>query len=255
MDKPAATDGTQRIPMQAVGDCKTWQMPNVGGKSVVYRTQDSGAEEQTLASRLTAFDGNEPAASAPPAVRTKLTSVELEQLIVTAEAEGRERGYQQGLLAGQADGMQQGLQAASEQIKALHATLEETNSGLPAAISLHNNALQNAIVELVGKVASAVVRCELSLNTTTLQETISIALSAVNVPDKAVTVFVSEQDFQLLSDHAPVEANDWQLKIDESLSGGDCRVATEHASIDYTVAERLEQAIAVLYANLAAETK
>lgn len=251
MGKLTATDGTQRIPMQAVGDCKTWQMPDVGGKSVVYRTHDSEAEEQTLASRLTAFDGNKPAPLAPPAVRTKLTSAELEQLIASAEAEGRERGYQQGLQAGQAEGMQQGLQAASEQMKALQATLEETNSGLPAAMSLHNNELQNAIVELVGKVASAVVHGELSVNTTVLQDIINTALSAVSVPDKAVTVFVSEQDYHLLIDHAAVKANDWQLKIDETLSGGDCRVATQHASIDYTVAERLEQAIAALYANLA----
>ncbi|MGI9294749.1 MAG: FliH/SctL family protein [Pseudomonadales bacterium] len=256
MGKSAATDGTQRIPMQAVGDCQTWQMPEVGGKPVVYRTHDTDAEEQTLASRLTPFTGTKAAEPAQqPATRTRLTGGELEQLIASAEAEGRERGHQEGLLAGHAEGMQQGLQAATEQMKALHSTVEEINTGLPAAISVHNNELQNAIVELVGKVASAVVHGELSVNSTALQEIINTALSAVNVPDKAVTVFVSEQDYQSLNDHAAVEASDWQLKVDEALTGGDCRVTTQHASIDYTVAQRLEQAIAALYASLAAGTK
>lgn len=255
MGKSAATEGTQRIPMQAVGDCQTWQMPEVGGERVVYCTHDANAEQKTLASRLTPFTTNNTVSTAQPASRTRLTGSELEQLIAEAEAEGRERGYQEGMqqgtLAGQAEGLQQGLQAAAEQVTALHTTLEEINAGLPAALCLHNNELQNAIVELVGKVASAVLHGELSVNSTTLQEAINTALSAVNVPDKAVAVFVSEQDYQLLNDHAAIEANDWQLKVDAALSAGDCRVATEHASIDYTVAQRLEQAIAALYASLA----
>lgn len=255
MDKSAATEGTQRIPMQAVGDCKTWQMPEVGGERIVYRIHDAEAEHKTLASRLTPFTANSSAGPTQPTTRTRLTGSELEQLIVKAEAEGRERGYQEGLqqgtLAAQAEGLQQGLQAAAEQVTALHTTMEQLDAGLPAAICLHNNELQNAVVELVGKVASAVVHGELSVNNTSLQEVITAALNAVNLPDKAVAVFVSEQDYEILNDHAATDTNDWQLKIDAALSVGDCRVVTQHASIDYTVAQRLEQAIDALYASLA----
>lgn len=255
MDKSAARDGTQRIPMQAVGDCKTWQMPEVGSEPVVYRAHDADAKEQTLASRLTPFAANGTIVPAQPSTRTRLTSSELEQLIADAEAEGRERGYQEGMLAGQAEGLQQGLQAATEQMTALQATLEKLNAGLPAAMCLHNAELQNAIVELVGKVASAVVHGELSVNATTLQEAINTALSAINVPDKVVSVFISEQDYQLMDDHAAIDAGDWELKVDSALSPGDCRVITEHASIDYTVAQRLGQSIAALYASLATAPK
>lgn len=252
MDKPAAT---QRIPMHAVGDCKTWQMPEVGGERVVYRAHDANAEQQTLASRLTPFAANNNTGPAQPTTRTRLTGSELERLIANAEAEGRERGYQEGLqqgtLAGQAEGLQQGLQAATEQMAALHTSLEKIDTAVSAAICLHNSELQNAIVELVGKIASAVVHCELSVNSTALQEIIHTALSAVNVPDKAVTVFVSEQDYPLLNDHAAIDTSDWQLKVDATLGRGDCRIATQHASIDYTVAQRLDQAVAALYASLA----
>ncbi len=253
---------SQRIPMQAVGDCQAWQMPEFGDKNVAYRAQDGTAETQTLASRLVPFDGKKPATPPKPEPRTQVTTSELEQLIADAETEGRERGYQEGLLAGQAEGhaegLQQGLQAASEQMQALQATFAEMAGGLPEAMSVHNNELQNALVDLVAKVAGAVVQRELSLNATAIQEVVNTALAAVNVPDKPVAVFVSQQDYQLLKENAAVkesvegivEANDWQLKVDETLSAGDCRVNTMHASIDYTVAQRMEQALAALYANL-----
>lgn len=251
---------SQRIPMQAVGDCQAWQMPELGDKNVAYRARDAAAEPQTLASRLVPFNDKKPVTPPKPAPRTQVTSGELEQLIADAEAEGRERGYQEGLLAGQAEGhaegLQQGLQAASEQMHALQATFVEIANRLPEAMSVHNNQLQNAVVDLVAKVASAVVQSELSINATAIHEVVKTALAAVNVPDKAVAVFVSQQDYPLLKDNAAVkaavEANDWQLKVDETLSAGDCRVTTQHASIDHTVAQRMEQAIAALYASLKA---
>ncbi len=252
MEKPAS----QRIPMQAVGDCHAWQMPELGDKNVAYRTQD--AETQTLASRLVPFKSEKPAAPSKQAPRTQVTTSELEQLIADAEAEGRARGYEEGLLAGQsegqAEGLQQGLQAASEQMQALQAAFTEIAGRLPEAMSVHNNELQNAVVDLVAKVAGAVVQSELSINTTAIQEVVNTALAAVNAPDKAVAVFVSQQDYQLLKENAAVkatgEADDWQFKVDDTLSAGDCRVNTQHASIDYTVAQRMEQAVAALYANL-----
>lgn len=255
MEEPAAKDGSQRIPVQSVGECKSWQPPHVGDKPLVYCAQNEAQETEKLASRLTAFDGRPAASQSKPAPRTRLTSGELQQLIADAESQGRERGYQEGLSAGRAEGMQQGMQAASEQLQALQETVARISNALPEAMRVHNDELQTAVVELVAKVATAVVHAELSVSTTAIQQLVQAALAAVKAPDKAVTVYISDRDYQLLSGRDAVASSDWQLRADEALSCGDCRVDTRHAAIDYSVAQRLEQAIAALYAGLAADAE
>jgi flagellar assembly protein FliH len=155
--------------------------------------------------------------------------------------EAMDQGYAEGLRNGEEAGLAQGLQAG--QIKGLAAGKEQGRREALAALdklgqpldaileALQNlqadyqSALRNEVVELVGKVARQVIRCELALQPMQLLTMVDETLATLpRVHDKEVEVYLHPEELQRITELDPERATRWKLLPDARLELGECHV-------------------------------
>ena len=136
-------------------------------------------------------------------------------------AQGLEAGHAAGLLQGIEQGRREALAALNELGRPLDAALAELQ-GLQAD---YQSALRKEVVELVGKVARQVIRCELALQPTQLLTMVDETLATLpRVRDKEVEIFLHPEELQRIAELDPERARRWKLLPDARLELGECHV-------------------------------
>lgn len=160
---------------------------------------------------------------------------------------GYEEGYQQGLEAGQAEGLAQGEQQSQERIdQALQGQLQTLNAlmtHLTHALNEQDYQLEQALLQLIQTVSREVVGRDLSLDSSHIMQLIRQALGALPVTREHVRIYVSQQDVELVMKAAEQGGENWRVIASNAIEPGGCRVETDHSLVDFTVAERFQQAI------------
>ncbi|GGG48446.1 hypothetical protein GCM10011403_01890 [Pseudohongiella nitratireducens] len=160
---------------------------------------------------------------------------------------GYEEGYQQGLQAGQAEGLAQGEQQSQARIdQALQEQLQTLNAlmtHLTHALNEQDYQLEQALLQLVKTVSKEVVGRDLSLDSSHIMQLIKQALGALPATREHVRIYVSQQDVELVMKAAEQGGENWRVIASNAIEPGGCRVETDHSLVDFTVAERFQQAI------------
>lgn len=142
---------------------------------------------------------------------------------------GEHDGHVQGLEAGHAEGLRQGIeQGRREALAALNALgrpLDAALTGLQGLQADYQAALRKEVVELVGKVARQVIRCELALQPTQLLAMVDETLATLpRVRDNEVEIFLHPEELQRIVELDPERARRWKLLADPRLELGECHV-------------------------------
>ena len=142
---------------------------------------------------------------------------------------GREAGEAQGHKSGHAEGLRQGFeQARRETMEAFDEKAGPVDAILEALQNLqseYQEALRDEVVELVGKVARQVIRCELALQPLQLLTMVDETLATLpRVRAREVEVFLHPEDLQRITDLDPERAKKWKLLPDTRLEPGECHV-------------------------------
>lgn len=160
---------------------------------------------------------------------------------------GYEEGYQQGLEAGQREGLalgeQQNQARIDEAIKTQLQTLNALMTHLTHALNEQDYQLEQALLQLVKTVSREVVGRDLSLDSSHIMQVIKQALGALPATREHVRIFVSQQDVDLVMQAAEEGGENWRVIASNAIEPGGCRVETDHSLVDFTVAERFQQAI------------
>lgn len=160
---------------------------------------------------------------------------------------GYEEGYQQGLLAGQTEGLALGEKQSQDRIdQALQGQLQTLNAlmtHLTHALNEQDYQLEQALLQLVKTVAKEVVGRDLSLDSSHIMHLIRQALGALPATRENVRIYVSQQDAELVMRTAEQGGENWRVIASNAIEPGGCRVETDHSLVDFTVAERFQQAI------------
>jgi flagellar assembly protein FliH len=172
---------------------------------------------------------------------------------------GQEAGQSQGYKNGYAEGQRLGAeQARREALAAFDTKAEPVDAVLQALHNLqadYQEALRDEVVELVGKVARQVIRCELALQPLQLLTMVDETLATLpRVRAREVEVFLHPEDLQRITDLDPERAQHWKLLPDTRLEPGECHVRAGRHEADAGCRQRQAAVMEQVRAQLKGST-
>lgn len=183
------------------------------------------------------------------------TNQQLQARLAEGFEEGLRDGYRDGHLsgldAGQAEGLalgrEEGLKAAALEARAeAQARFEGLAAPVDAVLAelLHTqedyrSALRKEVVDLVGRVARQVIRCELALQPIQLLALVDETLATMPPPHKGVEVFLNSEDLRRIQEIDSERGARWTLVADPALEPGECRVKAGRREADAGCRQRL----------------
>lgn len=188
---------------------RPWQMPNVGPE----RLQAMAAENEQLIK----------------------SAAEIKQ---HAYQEGHQEGYIEGVLQAQAD------------VAAHIASLKQLLLTLQNPLDKAEKQLEHEVLELAVSIARRVVQEELRINPELILNVIKEALSALPISNQTIDIMVNPEDATLLSQHLDaLDVKSFTIKVDVTLKRGECRLASQVATVDATVESRIDKIVATLFSH------
>ncbi len=231
-----------RIPADKSNRFTSWDAPEVKEGQII---QAEKLQQRGPRGELVDIEKSE-------VIYQSLTAGQLEEISSQAYEEVREQAYQDGLKQGHAEGYQQGLDAGQQAVQQQVSSLNQTIDTLLQVLAGQEDEVEQALVNLSTCIASAVLRRELTIDNTQIREVVNEAVAALPTGASHLTIYLHEQDHQLLGSHSDIPAS-WQLQIDRTLSQGGCRVQASHSVVDYTLEEQFQQTVNALVEQRFAE--
>lgn len=174
--------------------------------------------------------------------------------------DGFQQGYRSGLEGGHADGVRQGLEQGRQQgrqevrdrLDALAAPIEALMRRLERLHSDYQSAKRREVVDLVGRVARQVIRCELALQPVQLLALVDETLASMPpAPDAHVEVYLNPEELRRIREIDPKRFRRWTLLADPRLEAGECHVRAGDHEVDAGCNQRLAACMERVDAQLA----
>lgn len=153
--------------------------------------------------------------------------------------EARAAGLAQGREQGLREGRDEGMQAVRTHVEQLLQPVDALLDGLRHAQADYQSALRKEVVDLVGKVARQVIRCELALQPVQLLALVDETLATMPPAREGVEVFLNPEELERIRELDPARAARWKLIADPRLEPGECRVKADGREADAGCRQRL----------------
>lgn len=202
---------------------------------------------------LPSFDepslAEEPLASVPAAGDEAVVEVEditLEEVqpLTLEDVEAvRQDAWNEGFSAGEKDGFHAGqLKAAQEAqavLSAKVAGLENVMQQFFDPIAQQDQALEEAMLDLVLRISEQVIQRELTLDSSQIKQVVRECLKVLPVGSTAVRVYINPQDFEQIKALRERHEEDWKIIEDDDLLPGGCRFESLNTRVDGSIETRI----------------
>ena len=227
-----------RIPADQSAAFTCWDMPEIKDGQVinVEKLQQRGPRGE-----LIDVDKNE-------VIYSAITAAQLEQISNEAYEDIRQQAYQDGLKQGQEEGYKAGVEAGQLLIQQQSTALQEAVAQVFEYLAGEDDEVEKALVSIITSISRSILRRELSLDSSQIRLVISEAMASLPSNSSNITIYLSQQDHQLLTALGDIPAQ-WQLQIDPALSAGGCRVSNQFSVVDYTLEQQFQQLVDKLVAK------
>lgn len=175
-------------------------------------------------------------------IYNSLTAAQLEDIANQAYEDVKENAHKEGFKQGHEEGYAAGLEAGKDAVSAQANGLKAAIDNVFHYLAGQDDEVEQALVNVATCIASSVLRRELTIEPSSIAAVVREAVAELPMNAGNITVYLSEQDHQLLSDASEIPEQ-WQLQIDRTLSAGGCRVRTEHSVVDYTLEDQFQQSV------------
>lgn len=221
-----------RIPADKSASFSAWTLPEVKRGQVVQaeKLKNRGPHGELLD------------VGRDEVVYNTITAAQLEEISQAAYDDVRESAHKEGLEQGYSEGYQAGIQAAQADVQQQVAALQQTVASLMSFLGEQDDQVEQALVNLATTMASSILRRELALDSRHILEVVHQAVQMLPTNVDNLTVHLSEQDYQLLTEHATL-ADNWQLRVDSAMTPGGCRVTSRHSVVDFTLEDQFQQTV------------
>jgi len=164
------------------------------------------------------------------------------------EAEGRREGHAQGLAQGRAEGHAEGLAAGLAGASAHAEQLRALAASLPAALRRAEGELADALVALALDIARQVVHRTLQAEPAWMLTLVRDLLQAEPALQGEPRLVLHPEDAALVRQSlgGELEAAGWQVRTDEHIGRGGCRVLTASGEVDATLESRWQRVATAL---------
>jgi len=221
-----------RIPAVKTADFSPWQIPEVTEGQIVKveKLKNRGPRGE-----LVNVDKSE-------VIYNSLTAGQLEEISNQAYEDVREQARADGLKQGKDEGYQAGINAAREELEKNAKNLSKTIDMLFSSLAGQDDDVEQALVNLVIGVSRSVLRRELTIDSSQILAIVNEALAELPLRATDITIYLNEQDFQLLQEHSELSTH-LQLQIDRTLTPGGCRITSRQNVVAYSLEDQFQQTI------------
>ncbi|MGJ7520476.1 flagellar assembly protein FliH [Variovorax sp. LT1P1] len=222
-----------------------WEMGSVGGDP----------SRTTAAGRMAAARATLPPAPPPPTVPAGVAQTELRRLRNEAEAEGKATGHAEGWAAGHAEGHIAGLATGLAAATAHAEQLRALSTSLPAALRGAESAITDVLLTLALDIARQVVHRTLRAEPEWLLPLVQDLIHAEPTLQGEPRLLLNPADVALVKDSLGNELQQagWQVRPDDSIQRGGCRVQSPIGEIDATLETRWKSVTAALHRDADAQ--
>lgn len=228
-------DKSKKVPLGELSAYERWELPNIGDPSQVPRKKE--VQEKIK----------------PP------TAEQIESITKQAYEAGFEEGYRdgqdkgfetgsaegrkEGLETGHKEGYDQGLAKAQTEINQKLAQLESLMRQLVNPISMQQQLVEEAMLNVAVALSRAVIHRELSLDSSSLSLTLSQVIEELPALDAGAHLRINAQDREVVESVLSGMNASLELINDASVQAGGFLLKTASQLIDYTVQKRFQKAV------------
>ena len=157
-----------------------------------------------------------------------------QQSLAELQAEARSRGFEEGKAEGLAQGQAE-VQALVNQLQSLLTQMSSPYQSLESVVT-------KELADLAMHLAGSIVRRELSVDSTHIEQIVEQALDTLYKLDGEVVIFLNPADAVVMRDFTveALEGKSWKIVEDDSLAAGGCQVKTPSSFVDASVQRQLE---------------
>jgi flagellar assembly protein FliH len=226
-----AAAGPKPAPSPTLSAWERWEMGTIDGKAPASRNKT--AER----------NGAPPAPPAPKIDLADIARIRREARI-DGEAEGRAAGLAEGRKVGHTEGLATGLAAASVHAERLRALAQS----LPDALRRAEEELSQAVLALALDVARQVVHRTLKAEPEWVLPVVRDLINTEPALRGEPRLLLNPDDVALVKNSLgnEIEAAGWQVRADDTIARGGCRVQSATGELDGTLGTRWKRVTSAL---------
>lgn len=240
---PDSILSSDNTPAEELSAYERWELPAVEDEHAVPEA------DSPFSTRVTPRHGARPAPEDEPEdvddVKP-LTAEELEAIRQAAYEEGLEEGKRDGYK----QGYDQGYKSGESDLKAALNKLAQISRALFEPVEQQDQALEDAILQLVQNITTRIVHRELKLDSSCILTVVKEAIQSLVPGTERVRIHLNPADadfvVQSLKESGDLGDN-WQFLSHPTISPGGCIVDTDNAVIDMRAEKRLATVIRQVY--------
>ena len=244
-----------RFSEEELGQCQSWPLPDISSNKLVPSAEKEAADRKNNKQNTQVVEPVNESAGESIAVSTEavkpLTAEQLQAITDAAEKDGYDNGYKKGFdegkKAGEAAGKTEGLQAAQATVNQQCENLQHVVEALMIPLQTEQKQLQNLMLDMVCQLAKAVVKRELTTDSTQILDVINAALKTIPANAEKFILYLNEKDLSLVKAYIERQSKhmdkDFTYHVDDSLLPGGCRLETKQTIVDCSIEKRLADII------------
>lgn len=221
-----------------------WELPNMEDPRAIIESNESAfssGSQRGQKQAVVVLEESEEVEEVKP-----LTAEELEEIRQAAYEDGKDEGRRDGYK----EGYDQGYKSGESDLRAATTKLSQISRALFEPIEQQDDALEQAMLQLVQNICTRVVHRELKLDSSGINIVVREAIACLVPGTERVRIHLNPVDaeFVLESLRKGGEMGDgWNFIPHPTISPGGCIVDTDHAVIDARAEKRLATVIRQVY--------
>ncbi|HEY7883742.1 MAG TPA: FliH/SctL family protein [Cellvibrionaceae bacterium] len=231
-----------RIPAAQAGRWQSWSLPSVDGRDHAVASNEKLARDTGARAGESIEDVN------LKDIKSfgKMTAEQLQEIVHSAEQEGFDKGYRDGLNQGRDEGykagQQQGLSEMRSQLMADQKRCQALAHALTFPVEQQDQQLQALLLTVVERLARAVVRRDLTVAPADIGALVRRAIAALPKGASHVRIYLHPDDLARVESPLREQAA-LEFIADRELNPGGVRVETPDSLVDDSVEHRLNEVI------------
>jgi flagellar assembly protein FliH len=234
------------IPREKLTSCQRWKLGSLDISETILpdneRQKATSAENQQNAANGTAAPTENNVSSL---TAEKIASL-FEEVKGSAHKQGYEEGYEKGLQEGRSKGYQDGKQEGQSEIKSELSQVNAIFSNLAQHLQTIDQEVAEDVLALAINLTKKMITQSLIIHPELILPVVQEAMRNLPASTQHPSLILHPEDEKIVREHLHEQLlqNGWEIREDEHLQKGGCRIETGGSEIDASIETRWRRVLA-----------